>query len=114
MFDGLGKTLDCMPAAHGSGTSVVQGCIGRIVLWVDDRRHQLCCQKGFVLLIDCSETVSHWISFSWMASFSCCSFASWNATIACPVLDVSHTMSTSLVHSNSRMDPNLDLSNRHR
>ena len=23
-FDGLGKTLDCMPAAHGSGTSVVQ------------------------------------------------------------------------------------------
>ena len=45
-FDGLSKTLDCMPAAHGSGTSIVQDRIGRIVLWVDDRRHQLCCQKA--------------------------------------------------------------------
>ena len=49
-------------------------------------------------------------SFSWMASFSRCSYASWNAIIAYLVLE----MSTSLVHSNSRMDPNLDLSNRHR
>ena len=32
--------------AHGSGTSVVQTRIGRIALWVDDRRHQLCCQKA--------------------------------------------------------------------
>ena len=44
-FDGLSKTLDCMPAVHGSGISVVQDRIGRIVLRVDDRRHQLCCQK---------------------------------------------------------------------
>ena len=47
-FDGLSKTLDCMPAAHGSGTSVVQDRIGRIVLRVDDRRHQLCCQKAVI------------------------------------------------------------------
>ena len=40
-----------------------------------------------VAAIDCSETASAWISFSWMASFSCCSYASWNAIIACPVLD---------------------------
>ena len=31
-FDGLSKTLDCMPAAHGSGTSVVQNRIGDIAL----------------------------------------------------------------------------------
>ena len=46
-FDCLSKTLDCMPAAHGSGTSVVQDRIGWIVLRVDDRRHQqkavICC-----------------------------------------------------------------------
>ena len=47
-FDGLSKTLDCMPAAHGSGTCVVQDRIGRIVLRVDDRRHQLCCQKAVI------------------------------------------------------------------
>ena len=47
-FDGLSKTLDCMPAAHGSGTSVVQDRIGRIVLRFDDRRHQLCCQKAVI------------------------------------------------------------------
>ena len=47
-FDGLSKTLGCMPAAHGSGTSVVQDRIGRIVLRVDDRRHQLCCQKAVI------------------------------------------------------------------
>ena len=35
-LDGPGKTLDCMPAAHGSGTRV------------DDRRHQLCCQKAVI------------------------------------------------------------------
>ena len=71
-FDGLSKTLDCMPAAHGSGTSVVQDCIGRIVLRVDDRRHQLCCQKAVICCADklCSETASDWISFPWMASFS--------------------------------------------
>ena len=46
-FDGLSKTLDCMPA-HRSGTSIVQHRIGRIVLRVDDRRHQLCCQKAMI------------------------------------------------------------------
>ena len=46
--DGLSKMLDCMPAAHGSGTSIVQDRIGRIALWVDDRRHQLCCQKALI------------------------------------------------------------------
>ena len=40
--------LDCVPAAHGSGTSVVQDRIGRIVLRVDDWRHQLCCQKALL------------------------------------------------------------------
>ena len=29
-LDGLSKTLDCMPAAHGSGTSIVQNRIGRV------------------------------------------------------------------------------------
>ena len=47
-FDGLSKTLDCMPAAHGSGTSVVQDRIGRVALRVDDWRHQLCCQKALL------------------------------------------------------------------
>ena len=47
-FDCLGKTLDCMPAAHRSGTSIVQNRIGRVVLRVDDRRHQLCCQKAVI------------------------------------------------------------------
>ena len=47
-FDCLGKTLDCMPAAHRSGTSIVQNRIGRDVLRVDDRRHQLCCQKAVI------------------------------------------------------------------
>ena len=90
-FDGLSKTLDCMPAAHRSGTSIVQNRIGRVVLRVDDRRHQLCCQKA-VICCDgrlCSETVSDWTSFSWMAFFPGCSYASWNAINACPVLDVS-------------------------
>ena len=36
------------PAAHGSGTSVVQDRTGRIVLRVDDRHHQLCCQKAVI------------------------------------------------------------------
>ena len=30
-FGGLSKTLDCMPAAHGSGTTVVQDRIGRLM-----------------------------------------------------------------------------------
>ena len=47
-FDCLGKTLDCMPAAHRSGTPIVQNRIGRVVLRVDDRRHQLCCQKAVI------------------------------------------------------------------
>ena len=47
-FDCLSKTLDCMPAAHGSGASVAQDRIGRIVLRVDDRRRQLCCQKAVI------------------------------------------------------------------
>ena len=47
-FDCLGKTPDCMLAAHRSGTSVVQNRIGRVVLRVDDRRHQLCCQKAVI------------------------------------------------------------------
>ena len=47
-FDGLSKTLDCMPAAHRSGTSIVQNRIGRVVLRVDDRRHQLCCQEAMI------------------------------------------------------------------
>ena len=40
---GLGRNVR-MPAAHRSGTSIVQNRIGRVVLRVDDRRHQLCCQ----------------------------------------------------------------------
>ena len=32
-FDGLSKKLDCMPAAHRSGTSIVQNRIGRVVLF---------------------------------------------------------------------------------
>ena len=45
MFDGLSKTLDCVPAAHGSGTPVVQDRIG----WMaDDGRHQLCRQKALI------------------------------------------------------------------
>ena len=47
-FDCLGKTLHCMPAAHRSGTSTVQNRIGRVVLRVDDRRRQLCCQKAVI------------------------------------------------------------------
>ena len=39
------KTLDCIAAAHGSGTPVVQDRICVFVLRVDDRRHQFCCQK---------------------------------------------------------------------
>ena len=49
-FDGLSKTLDCTPAAHGSGTTVVRDCIDWILSRVDDRRHQLCCQQA---VIDC-------------------------------------------------------------
>ena len=58
-FDGLSKTLDCMQAAHGCGTSVVRDRIGWIVLRVDDRRHQLCCQKAVICCSDklCSETL---------------------------------------------------------
>ena len=47
-FDGLSKTLDCVPAAHGSGTSVVQDHIGQIVLRADDGRRQLCRQKALL------------------------------------------------------------------
>ena len=35
----MSKRLDCGAAAHRLGTSVVQGCIGWIVLWC----HQLGC-----------------------------------------------------------------------
>ena len=45
-FDGLGKTLDCMPAAHGSGTSIVQDRIGRIVLFERFWRHKFATGKG--------------------------------------------------------------------
>ena len=41
-FDGLSKTLDCVPAAHRSGTSIVQNRLGRVVL------NQLCCQKAVI------------------------------------------------------------------
>ena len=34
--------------AYRSGTSIVQNRIGRVVLRVDDRRHQLCCQKAVI------------------------------------------------------------------
>ena len=45
-FDGLRKTLDCMPAAHGSGTAVVQDCVGRVVSRVDDRRVSFVAKGG--------------------------------------------------------------------
>ena len=51
-FDGLSKTLDCVPAAHR----------------VEDRRPKGSTDTDRL----CSETVSSWVSFLWVASFSCC------------------------------------------
>ena len=74
-----------MPAAHRSGTSIVQNRIGRVALRVDDRRHQLCCQKA-VICCDGQIVIG---SASRGCFFPGCSYASWNAINACPVLDVS-------------------------
>ena len=48
----LSKTLGCTPAAHGSGTSVVQDRIGRIVLRVGFVAKRLC----FVATDDCKSS----------------------------------------------------------
>ena len=114
-FDGLSKTLDCMPAAHGSGTSVVQDRIGRIVLR-DDRRHQLLLPKGCDLLRRTNCVLKlHLIgsaSRGWPLSHD--AHMRHGMPLALVLCWMSHGISTSLVHSMSMIDPNLGLSNRHR
>ena len=39
----LCNLLDCVPAAHRPSASIVKDCIGLVVLWIDDRRLELCC-----------------------------------------------------------------------
>ena len=89
---------------------VHQNRIGRVVLRVDDRRHQLCCQKAVICCLKLYLIGS--ASRGW--PFSQDAHMHHGMPLTLVLCWMSHGMSTSHVHSMSMIDPSLGLSNRHR